>query len=252
MTVDRRTFVALSTGLLAAGPVAAQRAAGEAGGSGKLENLWHVMPASVEKTWHAFTNLDARKIWWGFPNDPLQGALEVRPQRLIRSRIDHPGLPGPVESTVLFETAGNGCRVTHGYSGLGTTAEWQNASQTMAHGVHEMMADLALYLRTGAGFPRHVKFRSFDFLKGTREVPGGLEVFEPAKGTLAEQLGLRAGDTIVGFAGAGVFTFCDVHFAGRAFPPGSEVEVHWVRGNQLMSGKGRMTGTMPVRATAAN
>ena len=111
-----------------------------------------------------------------------------------------------------------------------------------------MMGDLALYLRTGVGFPRHVVFRCFDLLKGTREVPGGLEVFDVLEGTLAAEVGLQPGDTVVGLGGAGVYGFREVCFAVRSHSPGDRIEVTWVRGDQVLTGSGRMTGTMPVRA----
>lgn len=137
------------------------------------------------------------------------------------------------------------------HSAFGDGLVWQNALQTSSEGVDEMMSDLALYLRTGVGFPRHVVFHCFDLFKGTREAPGGLEVFEATPGTLAAEIGLQPGDTIVGLGGAGVFGFREVQFFARTHTPGDVVEVKWVRGNRVLTAQGKMTGTMPLRQRSA-
>jgi membrane-associated protease RseP (regulator of RpoE activity) len=207
----------------------------------------YLVGAPIEVTWRAFTDPHERKTWFGFPFDQLENALELDPPNFFRVGIDHPGLPGPTETSVMFEAVDGGTRITHTHSGFGEGLEWENALQSSSYGVDEMMGDLALYLRTGVGYPRHVVFRCFDLLKGTREVPGGLEVFEVREGTLAAEVGLRPGDTVVGLAGAGVYGFRDLLFALREHAPGDVIEVTWVRGNEIMTGHGPLTGTMPVR-----
>jgi hypothetical protein len=260
MNVGRRGFVAGSiaagAGALAAGSQAASRAgepakAGVSTPSDLMEHRTYLMPAPLEATWKAYTDPAARRIWWGFPTDELKTAAEVRPLELIKTVVNHPGLPGVIEMTVRFKAVAGGTQISHSHAGFGDSPVWQNAWQTTVHGLHEMMSDLALYLRTGAGFPRHVRFSCFDLMKGTREVAGGLEVFDPQPGTLAEEIGLRPGDTIVSLAGAGVFGFCDVHFATRSHAAGDLVEVKWVRDGKLMSAKGHMTSTVARRETAA-
>jgi hypothetical protein len=207
----------------------------------------YVMPASVEATWRAFTDPRERQIWFGFPLDPLADAIEVNAPTYMRVAVNHPGLPGPTATTVAFEPDGSGARVTHTLGGYGDGPVWENALQTSAKGVDEMMSDLALYLHTGVGFPRHVKFGCFDFYKGTREVPGGLEIFEAQPGTLAAEVGLQPGDIVVALGGAGVFSFYDVNFASNTYAPGDIVEVTWVRGGELHTERGHMTGVMPRR-----
>jgi uncharacterized protein YndB with AHSA1/START domain len=209
----------------------------------------YVMPAGIEATWKAFTDPAARQAWFGFALDQLTGALEADPPRLLRVAIDHPGLPGPTETTVTFEALDDGStRIRHTLGGYGEGPMWENALQSSAYGIDEMMGDLALYLRTGAGFPRHIRFRCFDLLKGTRQVPGGLEVFEAPPGTLPAEVGMQPGDLVVALAGAGVYGFRDVLFATRSHAPGDEIEVSWVRDGEILSGRGHLTGTMPVRA----
>jgi hypothetical protein len=211
----------------------------------------YLMPASVEVTWRAYTNPDERKIWFGYPMNPLENALEVRSPNFLRFGADHPGLPGPTEVSVTFEALNGETQITQTHFGFGDGLVWENALHTSSEGVDEMMSDLALYLRTGVGVPRHVVFHCFDLLKGTREAPGGLEIFEATPGTLAAEIGLQPGDTIVGLGGAGVFGFREVQFFARTHAPGDVVEVKWVRGNQVLTAQGKMTGTMPLRQRSA-
>ncbi len=207
----------------------------------------YFVAARVETTWHAFTDPGERGVWFGFPMDALENALEVDAPKFFRVGIDHPGLPGPTETSVTFEAVDGGTRITHTLAGFGDGPVWENALQTAAYGVDEMMGDLALYLRTGVGFPRHVVFRCFDMLKGTREVAGGLELFEVYEGTFPSEVGLQPGDTVVGLGGAAVYGFRDVLFALREHAPGDVIDVTWVRGNELLTGRGALTGTMPLR-----
>jgi uncharacterized protein YndB with AHSA1/START domain len=264
MKIDRRKFVgsgmAIGIGALGAASTAvgapvnpiglrAERSEG-AKGKGELV-VTNVMPAPVDRTWRAFTDPQERKIWWGHPTDPLDGALEVRPQALIRGRVDHPGLPGAMTTATTFKAVSGGTLVTQVQSGFGEGPQWESAMQSVAHGMGEMMGDMALYLKTGVGFPRHVVFSCFDFLQGTLEVPGGLEVYEIPEGSLPDQLGMQPGDIVVGLAGAGVYGLAQIHFATRSHAPGDEVEVKWVREGKLMSGTGRMTKIVAMRQKAS-
>ena len=204
------------------------------------------LPAPIDTCWHAFTDPAARQRWFGIPLDQLDGALEVDAPTLLRVAVDHPGLPGPTETTVHFGPSGDDTDVTHTLGGYGEGPIWENALQTSAYGVDEMMGDLALFLRTGVGVPRHVVFRCFDLLKGTRETPGGLEVFDVAPGTLPAEAGLLPGDVVVAFAGAAVYGFRDLLFGLREHAPGDVVELTWVRDGQRCTGSGALTGTMPL------
>jgi uncharacterized protein YndB with AHSA1/START domain len=208
----------------------------------------YLLPAPIEATWRAFTDPTERERWFGFPLDQLSGALDADPPTYLRTVMDHPGLPGPTVTTVTFEPFDSDTRITHTLGGYGNGPVWENALQTSAYGVDEMMGDLAVYLRTGVGHPRHVVFRCFDLLKGTRQVAGGLEVFEATPGTIAAQVALEPGDIVVGLAGAAVYGFRDLLFGLREHAPGDVVEVTWVRGGRLHSARGALSGTMPVRS----
>lgn len=250
MGLDRRTFVT-ATGI-ALGAASAS-AAPTSDNASPATQQWHrytnLMPAPLDATWRAWTDPAARVVWWGYATDALKDAAEAVPMKSIRTVVNHPGLPGITTQVVTFEAAPGGTLVTNAFTGFGDGAVWESALQSTAHGVHEMMGDLALYLRTGAGFPRHVRLRARDLLRGTREVAGGVEVYEVTKDTLAAEIGLRPGDIVVSMAGAGVYNFAGVHFACRAFGPGDPMEVKWVRDGRLMTATGKLTSTATLRKT---
>jgi hypothetical protein len=210
------------------------------------------MPAPIEKVWRAWTDQAERKTWFGYANT-IQQATEVRPPYLERSDIDHPAQPGPLKATVTLEVAEGGTLLTHELDGFGTTPIWQAAWSSSRLGTEEMMIDLALYLRTGVGFPRHTH-KAFpnplphpnDLLGETREVPGGVEVFAVGNGTLSAEAGLQPGDTIVALGETGVFNMRDLRVIYSLHAPGDVVELTWVRGGKLLTGKGRMTN-VPVQ-----
>lgn len=258
MKIDRRGIVAgaACVGALAATAGAAEakagRAASPAAAAGSHTQSY-VMPAPVDRVWRAWTDPAERKVWFGVASEPLKGALEVKPMRLIKVALDHPGLPGPTQQTVTFEAVPGGARVTHTDAGYGDTPVWRNSYQSSIDGIDEMMSDLALYLRTGVGFPRHTG-RAFpgraphpnDLRFGTRNIDGGLEIMEVSEGSLAAQVGLQPGDTVVAIGDAGVYTLRDLRMANLMHAPGDAIEVTWVRAGKLMKGTGRMT-TAPIK-----
>ena len=94
----------------------------------------YVMPASIETTWRAFTDPAERQVWFGFPLDQLAGALDVDPPRLLRVAVDHPGLPGPTETTVTFEAVDGGTSICHTLGGYGDGPVWEGASAVEREG----------------------------------------------------------------------------------------------------------------------
>jgi membrane-associated protease RseP (regulator of RpoE activity) len=262
MKLDRRKVMIAGTtvcaGALAAGasavgaaPAAKATSAPEAMPSSHTKS--YLMPAPIDVVWRAWTDPAERKVWFGVAQEPLKGALEVRAPHYIKVGTDHPGLPGPTQQTATFETAPGGTIVTHTDTGYGTTPVWRNSFQSSIDGIDEMMTDLALYLRTGVGFPRHTG-RAFpnraphpnDLRFGTRNIDGGLEIMEVSEGSLAAQVGLQPGDTVVAIGDAGVFSMRDLRMANLMHAPGDMIEVTWVRGKQIMKGSGRMA-TAPIK-----
>lgn len=247
MQIDRRTFVSSGAVL---GAVSLAAPAGAAAATGAMA-VWHeqtyVVPATLEATWRAFTDPKERQVWWGYPTDALKDAAEVKPLQFLRSVINHPGLPGITQNRQTFSAVAGGTRIVHGLSGFGDGPVWQNALDNAMNGVDEMIADMALFLRTGAGFPRHVHLRAYDFVQGTCNVPGGLGVLTVMPGTLPAEVGLQSGDTIVSIGSMAVFDVASAHAACRAFAAGDTVEVKWVRGKQVMTATGKMTKTVARR-----
>lgn len=252
MKLDRRTFVSASAALGAGGMTTMTAPAATAVEASAAAKIWHeqayFIPASLEATWRAFVTPAERTIWWGYPTDVIKSAAEVRPLRFIRTVTDHPGLPGITQTRQSFSAVPGGTRIVYGVSGFGSGPIWENALQSTLNGVNELISDMTLFLRTRAGFPRHVRFRSFDLLRGTRDAPGGLEVFTVAPGTLLAEVGLQPGDTIVSVSHIPIFGIVSAHAVARAFKPGDTVEVTWVRGDKLMSATGHATQTVTQRA----
>jgi putative serine protease PepD len=71
--------------------------------------------------------------------------------------------------------------------------------------------------------------------------PGGLRVAEVSPGGFAEAAGLRPGDLLVRIAAGPVFGLSDVGFVERAYEPGTELDVEYVRGDSLLRGRARLS-----------
>ena len=254
MGLDRRKFVAsgAALGIAAAGAAMAEpdrkaRANLASTPSDREISQEIFMPAPPEDVWRAFTDPVERGIWFGYPGKPGSGREKLRLGQWKRSAVDHPGMPGPYETAVKFEAAPGGTRISHKITGYGEGPVWENAAQSSADGVSEMFSDLAIYLRTGVGFPRHTG-RAFpnraphpnDLRTGTRSVPGGLEVFEVFPNTLAADAGLQPGDVVVAIDDAGIFGMRDLRLLNLVHALGDTVDLTWIRAGKLMRGRGRM------------
>lgn len=211
------------------------------------------IPEAPNEVWRVFTDPIERGVWFGYPGKPGSAGEKLRLGEWTRTPVDHPGMPGPYETAVKLEAVAGGTRITHTISGYGEGPVWENAVQSSADGIAEMFGDLAIYLRTGVGFPRHTG-RAFpnrpghpnDLRTGTRSVPGGLEILEVFPGTLAAEAGLQPQDVVVAIGDAGIFGMRDMRLFNLAHTPGDVVEVTWVRGRKLMTGEGRMVQA-PIR-----
>jgi uncharacterized protein YndB with AHSA1/START domain len=215
----------------------------------------------VERAWKAFTRPEEREAWMSPPgHDPVghpeagwPGArlaqMKVRPgkterHRLLQweqtSRSDNPDDPGWVEMTVTFQEVESGTRITLTQSGFGEGADWQSQIERTILGTDESIADLILYLETGIRAIRHHSFKSS---VGARfiQAPGGIRVSEIERGSFAASAGMEAGDLLVRLAGGPVFTVAEVGFVERAFDAGTELDVEYVRGNQLLRGRARLS-----------
>ena len=261
MKLDRRQFIAAAP-VGAGGAALAAPALGQAATSAVTEppvpadgvllhKATYFMPASIEETWSALNDPAKRKIWFGF-GDTSKAAPPAGPPYHQRSVVDHPGLPGPTETIVIVAPAEGGTNVTQIMTGLGGKEVWLN-SVDPGGGIAEMMGDLALYLKTGAGFPRHTHValpakhpHPNDYLAGTRNFPGGVQILDVPAGTLGAEAGMQAGDVMVALNDVGIYSLRDLDVARLSLAPGDTVEVAWIRGDKVMRGSGRMTYT-PIK-----
>lgn len=261
MRLDRRGFVAGGAVLGAATMNATTAAAADtprgatrlaAASLGVSEPFF--IPAPPERVWRVFNDPVERGKWFGVPGAPSTGgSKKLRLGQWDTTAVDHPGMPGPYQTSVKFDAVPGGTLINHKVTGFGPGPVWENAVQSSVDGIAEMFSDLAIYLRTGVAFPRHTG-RAFpnrpphpnDLRTGTRGIPGGLEVLEVKPGTLAAEAGLQAGDVIVAVGDAGIFGMRDVRMLSLAHSPGDEIEVTWIRNGKLMKGGGRMT-QQPIR-----
>jgi uncharacterized protein YndB with AHSA1/START domain len=220
-----------------------------------------VVKAPVERAWKAFTRPEEREAWMSPPgHDPVgspdagwPGAglakMEVKPgtvelHRLLQwmqtDRPNDPQDPGWVETTVVFEEVESGTRITLTQSGFGDTPDWQSHIEAVQLGTDEAIKDLTLFLETGVRAIRHHSWKSSVGALMTA-APAGLRIAEVTPGGFAVDAGLQTGDVLVRIAGGPVFGLSDVGFVERAFEPGTEVEVEYVRGDSLHRGRARLS-----------
>lgn len=258
MSLDRRNFIATATlGGLALGTPAAARVrsapATPPPASGVLlHQKTYAVPAPIDKAWDAWTDPEKREIWFGRHSRDAKPAEAALPRYFTRSVVDHPGLPGPTETTVTMAPLQDETAVTQTMIGLGGKDIWRN-SVDPGGGIAEMMGDFALYLRTGAGFPRHthVALREKqphpnDFQAATRDFPGGVQLLDVPAGTLGAQAGMQPGDIVVALNDIGIYSLRDLAVASLGMAPGDIAELAWVRDNKVMRGSGRTTHT-PIK-----
>lgn len=217
-----------------------------------LHQKTYIVPAPIDMAWEAWTDPAKRETWFGRRGGGAKPAEASATRYLQRGVVDHPGLPGATEMTVTMAPVEGGTAVTQTMIGLGGKDVWRN-SVDPGGGIAEMMGDFALYLRTGAGFPRHthVALRSKrahpnDFMAGARDFPGGVKVLEVPAGTLGAQAGMQPGDVLVALNDTGIYSLRDLDVARLGLAPGDHVEVAWIRGDKVMRGTGRATHT-PIR-----
>jgi uncharacterized protein YndB with AHSA1/START domain len=235
---------------------------------GKYERTF-VVAVPVERAWRAFVDPEERKNYVVPPGRNAdgweQGELETIVEKMPSTKIEL----GKIESmrsinyregvrfnwakgddsitdwldvTVTFEQEGTGTRITFTRSGFGDSAEWRLFQEAQSLGMDETLYDLVLYLETGVAGGRHFHSRPAGNLGASMlESRRGVQVVAIVPGGFAEEAGLRAGDTLVRLAGASVFRRSDVVALQRAFAPGTEVEVDFVREGRLLTGRAALS-----------
>ena len=208
--------------------------------SAKFERTF-VVAVPVARAWKAFADPEELKAWMGTPpTDSMEpGVIEVvHSERHKAMTWSHSpaGLEGAYETTVTFEEESSGTRITIVRSGFGDSEDWRHYASNTSRGWDESFADLVLYLETGVRGGRHFNFRS-GIGATTQQTPRGVVITHIVPGGFAEHAGLKQDDLILCLNGASVLTDGDIAFLVREHAPGTEVDIDYVRGNEVMHGR---------------
>jgi len=171
--------------------------------------------------------------WWlpafESPADQLD-CDEGRSVRLVKAAQPCAG----TEIAVTLEASGSSTKVTVVQSGFG--ALFDHMLNALSIGWSHIVADLALYLQTGARGGRHIApWASIGC--SVREVQAGIEV-DTVFGGLAAQAGLAPGDVVLAVGSAPVVFERELQTLMRVFGTGDKVEVTWARGGQIFRATG--------------
>lgn len=197
-----------------------------------------VVAAPITRAWLAFTDPQEREAWMANPHldkfEPAEITIgAVEPLRRLSWSQRYAGLDGSYDTTVTFDEAPGGTRITIVRSGFGESEDWRHYAHNTARGWDEMIADLALYLETAVRGARHFSFRSG--LGATMlQSAAGVRITSVVPGGFAARAGMQAGDLLLRLNGASVVHLTDVAFIGRERDPGEMVEAEYVRDARVL------------------
>ena len=138
------------------------------------------------------------------------------------------------EIAISLEASGGGTKVTVVQSGFG--ALFDQMLNALAIGWSHIVADLALFLQTGARGGRHLA--PWASLGCTvREVQTGLEI-DNVFGGFAAGAGLESGDVLLAVGNAPVTVERELQTLMRVFGTGDKLEVIWARGGHILRATG--------------
>ena len=202
--------------------------------------------ASLADVWEAYWETDEPQVW----NNPIKGdayisngvvqseIVELEPEQVIRwaEAEGHER----IEMSLTFESTENGTKLTLTRSGFGSGDDWTGLSEARLLGWEEAFHDLAVYLESGIALSRIHDWKSA-FAVTLYPVTGGLRAGPVRAGGFAQEAGIQPGDLVVRVAGVPVFRRSDQWLLQRMFAPGDEVEVEFVRGGEVLTGRGAMS-----------
>jgi uncharacterized protein YndB with AHSA1/START domain len=219
--------------------------------SGTWERTFEVA-APVERVWRAFTDPDELEVLFDRPDDAPEvdtydgregmQVLEVVDGKLLRWTQQRADLPERAEFTVVFESTDHGSRIHVTRSGFGEGSDADIFNEANALGWLHGLMDLIAYIETGQVVRRH-----YDGCVPSstgmvyRETDAGLRVEHVEPGTFAADAGLRPGDLLVRLGGTAVFTRSDVWAINGLVPPGTDVEVDFIRDGERRSATARLS-----------
>ena len=209
----------------------------------------------LDDVWNAFTDAEFRaKLLTAppgsrgakRPQDERQHVLEVDPKKRIRWAQEHEDLPERAEFTVVFEEREGGSRITVTRCGFGEGEVAEVFGKSNGLGWTHGFMDMIVALETGQFVKRHYDGAGLSGM-GMRydEREWGLEVLHVSPDTFASEAGLTRGDRLIRIGGAPVYTRSDLWLLNAVHAPGSELEVEFIRGRELRTGRGRMS---PIEA----
>jgi uncharacterized protein YndB with AHSA1/START domain len=213
-----------------------------------------ILAVVPERAWRAFTEPRELEAWYcdrvhEFEVRPggriryemvgvtIEGTIEeVQAPTLLRRTVGRGILPGETVITTTFEACEGGTKVTVTQSGFGDGGDWLTQIESHTLGGTQLLADLALYLRTGISFKRKGTWRVRLGARFT-ETPAGLEVVSVDADGFAGRVGMQPGDLFVQLGRAPIFDRSDLWLLQREHDPGEEMEAVFIRGHALQRAK---------------
>lgn len=191
--------------------------------------------ASPDVVWKRLDRRDEEGRWLLPAFEGLGDEIEVEPgSRLHVRKLTEPCAGS--EIVIVLEHEASGTKVTVSQSGF--PAWFASAADAFAIGWRHIVADLALYLDRSVRGQRHA--RSWATLGcSLRETVPGLEVVGVMPGTLAEKIGLVAGDVVLTVGGAPIVTRAELETMMR-ISGGEAVEVEWAHGDEKLAATGTL------------
>jgi len=191
--------------------------------------------ASPDVVWKRLDQRDEEGHWLLPAFEGLGEEIDVEAgSRLHVRKVTEPCAGS--EIVIVLEHEASGTKVTVSQSGF--PAWFATATDAFAIGWRHIVADLALYLDRGVRGGRHA--RPWATLGcSLHETTGGLEVIETMPGTLADKIGLVAGDIVLTVGGAPIVTRAELETMMRV-SGGGEVEVEWAHGDEKLVAAGSL------------
>ncbi len=191
--------------------------------------------ASPDVVWKRLDQQDGEGHWLLPAFEALGEEIDVEAgSRLHVRKVTEPCAGS--EIVIVLEHEASGTKVTVSQSGF--PAWFAFATDAFAIGWRHIVADLALYLDRGVRGDRHA--RTWAMLGcSLLETTVGLEVIETMPGTLADKIGLVAGDVLLTVGGAPIVTRAELETMMR-ISGGEEVEVEWAHGDKKLAATGTL------------
>jgi hypothetical protein len=215
-----------------------------------------VFDMPMPRAWDLFTDPAASRAWLlPFEHDdegrrtttiegqaPLEfRVLQAEPHKFLRTSMAGGNIPGRLETNTRFAVAEPGVRIDLLHQGFGDPAGWERFGGSFSRGWDEAICDLQIHVRTGLISPRHIDDRRASIAAWPVRRDFGIELVEVFPGGFADQAGMASGDILLKLDRMGVYDIADIWAFTRAVSAGQSVTADYVRGRELLTGKGRLS-----------